>query len=122
MPEYSLHIGVFLSMHIIISCARAPVGGLPAVKEFWEKVHDQSIIADPSFLALADYAVETGELDEFLLTESQFRDRFLNHVGKRFGPNKLLPSVEISSLGIFCKLETFGCRQHKYILCSNYPI
>ena len=94
MSEQHLHYiiqrGLTLSLHR---------GGLPAVKEFWEGLQDKNIIADPVFLALADYAVETGELDEFLLTESQFRHRFLDHVCSRFGPKKLLPSIEIADFG-----------------------
>ena len=46
-------------------------------------------------MASADHAVETGVLDDILVTNASFRHEFLSHIRQQFGPEVLLPSIEM---------------------------
>ena len=70
-------------------------GGMPAVNSFWDSIQDKGVICDPCFHAFTDNAIQTGDLDNIVITNDYFVTRFLSHVQEKFGPSVLLPSVEV---------------------------
>ena len=73
-------------------------GGRPAAIEFWANLQQKPIISDPYFLAVTDQRIETGDLDNVLISNDHFVTCFLGHIRERFGPFVLLPSIEIKSM------------------------
>ena len=70
-------------------------GGLSAANQFWDSLQRNSIISDPCFLVNTSRAIETGDLDDVLITNDEFVTRFLSHIRDRFGPSTLLPSFDV---------------------------
>ena len=89
------HINLLVQRGITMALHR---GGLRAANEFWDSLQDESIISDPCFLAITNQAVETGELDDVLISNDDFVTRFLSHVREKFGPNVLLPSIQVAGM------------------------
>ena len=75
-------------------------GGLPAVNTFWDSIQDKSVISDPCFHAFTDAAIQTGDLDNIVITNEYFVKRFLSHVEQKFGPSILLPSIEVEGTNL----------------------
>ena len=75
-------------------------GGVPAVKGFWDCIQDLNIVSDPCFRAFTNSAIESGNLDNIVVSNDYFVKRFLSHIREKFGPSTLLPSIDVEGKAV----------------------